>query len=106
MSEIKIKEYLKLLSEAEKKFKNEVYQKETILKNLKENQSRLAKWQQVEDANKSHIQNDEALFNYIKSRFDDGTLKGIINLAMPLIKENLYKAIENQLAFLTTPKTN
>ncbi len=93
-------EYIKKITDVKKKFENEKYKKENVLKNLSENQSRLAKWEQVESGNKSHLRNDEELYNYIKSRFEDGTLKTIIDLAMPLIKENLCKTIDNQLNFL------
>lgn len=93
-------EYIKKLTDARKKYENEKYKKENMLKNLNENQSRLAKWEQIESGNKSHLINDEELYNYIKSRFEDGTLKTIVDLAMPLIKENLCKTIDNQLTFL------
>ena len=94
------KEYLDKFTDAKKKYENLKNQKDNVLKNLSENQSRLAKWEQVERGNKSHLQTDEEVFNYIKSRFNEGTLKIIVDLAMPLIKENLCKTIDNQLEFL------
>lgn len=93
-------EYIKKLTDAKKKFENEKYKKENVLKNLSENQSRLAKWEQVESGNKSHLINDDELYSYIKSRFEDGTLKSVIDLAIPLIKEHLCKTIDKQLKFL------